>query len=659
MEIDARSGEQGGGARASSVGMVGGVSGGFAAAVALRGGRARVLGLVAFLAIGASSGVAWACLNDTAVARREAQFRSSYAVAAVPAAEQHDRVAWAVVLVAATGLAATLLADRELAMGRAARQPSPRSLLRQRLARRHALAIACAVVAPPLVAVGGVPRAWLRWGERVPALHHVAPVAGGTSLRFAMLHDILTDRYERPSRAWHEARLAKRLATIEAAERRGAQREPAALDAMDDAAVSLDQLRRPAEGEALMRRKLALLGVREPEPSAAGPVMRDLFGVDPDVRSARMATPLTERDRPRYQAAANLATVLAHQALADVWRCEPTAARTAAEARSWLLDAIAIHPGAHFGREMWQLAALDWIRTAACQPALLRRYDLLGDALARPVSPLAPDILEHAELACLRQLDASAIDEGRLSDAQRRCLRGGIVAAGAEDGFQRVMSAASDATDTLPRAFATLPIDFDEPALGLLGMWVFGGGPNPHSALAIAQLAEHAGEPYLAVEGYLRARELAERFHPDPEAQAWLRSYADDRVAQLTRVLEAIEPGLTVAELRRRFDAERAAGRRFQAERDADETARLAAGADVDDPALAVALAKAHGPIATPPGPEEWMTLERDGGGFVLTLACVATSLGGPMLLAALEWLRGFRARRARSGTPEPVTYRA
>lgn len=619
-----------------------------------RPGALRVA-LPAFFALFTFTSVAWACLNDDSVATREGQFRSSYASARAPAPPPRDRLAWALALVGATGLVATVLADRVLAHRRV---PSERSLLQRRLARRHAIAIALAVVAPPAVAIFAVPRAWLRLVERWPAPHHAAALPGGTSLRLAMLHDLVTDRYERPSPAWHEARVAKRLAAVEAAERRGAPLDPGALDAMDDAAVSLDQLHRQPEGIALMRRKLALLGVRAPNPEAASAVVRDLFGDSEAKRHARMASPLAERDRPRYRAAANLATLLAHQALAKGSSCaiarenEPEPLE---EARRWLLDAIAIHPGAHFGREMWQLAALDWIRLAACRPDSLVKYDLLGDDLARPVPALAR--LHEPELhRCMRGLNPARIDAGELSDSERACLRSHIPGAGAEAGFRGWGVMGDDDADRWPRAFLSQPVPFDEPALALFGMWVFGGGPNPHSALALAQLAEHAGEGHLAVEGYLRAWAMADRFSADPAMRAWLAAYCERRVGELARRLAQGEPGLTVAELRRRFELELAAGRAFQAARDADETARLAAGADVDDPALAAALAKAHGSIATAPGSEEWVVIERAGGADVLALACLATSIGAPLVLAMLEWLRSVRDRRR---PLEPLTYRA
>lgn len=94
---------------------------------------------------------------------------------------------------------------------------------------RDVLAIVGAVTAPCFVGCVLVPAAWMKDTRRIPLSHHVAAVPGSTSLRFAMLHDILTDRYDRPSRAWHEARVAKRLATI---------REAEAASRLADAAIS-------------------------------------------------------------------------------------------------------------------------------------------------------------------------------------------------------------------------------------------------------------------------------------------------------------------------------------------------------------------------------------------------------------------------------------
>ena len=60
-----------------------------------------------------------------------------------------------------------------------------------------------------------------------------------------------------------------------------------------------------------------------------------------------------------------------------------------------------------------------------------------------------------------------------------------------------------------------MPTSFDEPCLGIVGMWRQGGGANPHFALALAETMLRVGQRYVAWTAYERASRLAERFWPD------------------------------------------------------------------------------------------------------------------------------------------------
>ena len=42
------------------------------------------------------------------------------------------------------------------------------------------------------------------------------------------------------------------------------------------------------------------------------------------------------------------------------------------------------------------------------------------------------------------------------------------------------------------------PVPFDEPALGIIGMWRQGGGANPHFALALGETMLRVGQRYIA-----------------------------------------------------------------------------------------------------------------------------------------------------------------
>src|SRR3954470_15102969 len=76
--------------------------------------------------------------------------------------------------------------------------------------------------------------------EHVLLPHHVPKYAGGVSLRFAMVHDVIHERYPRATSARYRERerlLREKLATL-------AADDPAEFPLADDLAGSLDRLGR-------------------------------------------------------------------------------------------------------------------------------------------------------------------------------------------------------------------------------------------------------------------------------------------------------------------------------------------------------------------------------------------------------------------------------
>lgn len=96
----------------------------------------------------------------------------------------------------------------------------------------------------------------------VPAAYCVPRVKGGTSLRLAMVHDILHERYLRHGEAWYQAQVD--LARKQLAENSGGgdAARLARFDAMDDLAVGLIMLHREREAVKVMREKLAIFAQR-------------------------------------------------------------------------------------------------------------------------------------------------------------------------------------------------------------------------------------------------------------------------------------------------------------------------------------------------------------------------------------------------------------
>jgi hypothetical protein len=111
------------------------------------------------------------------------------------------------------------------------------------------------------------------------------------------------------------------------------QSAPQRLDLYDDAAVALDRLGRDTEALAWMEKKKARLQVLD----AKNPEIREHW----------------------YRTYANAGTFYAHRWIHDgANRKKLGEVKTA---RDLIAKAIAIKPGAHFGREKYQLKMMDWI----------------------------------------------------------------------------------------------------------------------------------------------------------------------------------------------------------------------------------------------------------------------------------------------------------
>jgi hypothetical protein len=162
---------------------------------------------------------------------------------------------------------------------------------------------------------------------------------------------VLTGRFGRHPPKYDEMRLdrvAKELAS-----------RPDALALYDDAGVACDRLGRGADAVGWMARKRAQLDALDPNA--------------PDVREQR------------YRYHANLGTFLVHRWIregADRTRLDDVRA-----AREAIAAAIAINPDAHFGRETYQLMALDWLLAPPPMRTESSRNTLLDPALGE--NPLA------------------------------------------------------------------------------------------------------------------------------------------------------------------------------------------------------------------------------------------------------------------------------
>jgi hypothetical protein len=147
------------------------------------------------------------------------------------------------------------------------------------------------------------------------------------------------------------------------------------------------------------------------------------------------------------------------------------------------------------------------------------------------------------------------------------------------------------------------PVPFDEPTLGIIGMWRLGGGANPHFALALGEIMMRVGQRQIAWCAYERAAQLAERVWPDPVIQSKFAEHCRKRQSVIERQLTDEER----EELSPRLKAELAYGRRYQEEYQVYEAKRIREGASLDDEHFYDAFLAEHEPIASPVGDEEYI----------------------------------------------------
>jgi hypothetical protein len=395
--------------------------------------------------------------------------------------------------------------------------------------------------------------------------HHVARTPDALSFRFAMVHDVVHERFPKHGPAFYQER--DRRARAKLASLNPDSDEALAL--MDDLGAGLDRLGNPAEAVTVLRDKLD----RQKR--------RGLNG------------------RALYTSYANLGTFLIHANMKGAITGDADARPRVEEGREFIRESIAVNPDAHFGREEWQLVAVDSFLTFAREPALLREYDLIGNRLSRDIvipetAPQAWEIGDPDDVVGRpyrydwpSRRHGPPYRDDTYPEA-RRLLREFVAPVGGEGPVGP------------PVVGRRAP--FDEPCLGMIGMWRQGGGANPYFALSLGEIMFRVGQRYLAWSCYERAGRLAPRFWPKPDLQEFLREHCRKRQLAIEGTLPADE----AAALRPRFEAELAHGERYQAEYQAFEARRIAAGADIDDPHFFDEFHAGREPIASRPGPEEW-----------------------------------------------------
>jgi hypothetical protein len=410
--------------------------------------------------------------------------------------------------------------------------------------------------------------------ENVPLPHHVAKYEGGVSFRFAMIQDVIHERFSKHSQAYYQARNDLTRQKLANATHDDTTRFPL----YDDLGAGLDRLGRSDDAVSVIRAKLA----------------------------AQMTKGLKDRDL--YTSYANLGTFLIHGNFKKASSGDLDAKSRMREGIEFIRKSVEVNPQAHFGREQWQAAIAEFLLATIDRPDLLKTYDCLGNRLGLDI----PDILDRetnwVNMPYGRAFDPAfsqgkvdaevpgffveGIDVGAASQWKSlNSIRNHITKIGAETGWENV-----------PVPSHRTPVAFDEPMLGIIGMWRQGGGANPHFALAIGETMLRVGQRYLAWSAFERAGRLASRYSSDQKLQDFLVEHCRKRQSDLEASFR-FKPNAR-PNLRAQSDTEIEYGTNYQKEYQAFETQALR-GMSINDPHFYEAFPRKGEDIASKSGPEE------------------------------------------------------
>jgi hypothetical protein len=431
----------------------------------------------------------------------------------------------------------------------------------------------------------------------LPLPHHVAKYPDGVSFRFAMVHDVIHERYSRHGKAYYRER--NRLVRAEIDKIKDADGLPPAdrLDLIDDLGVGLDVLGEDDEAVNWLRLKL------------------------------RKEEKLGKNGKDLYVTYANLGTFLIHGNMAAAFKGDKDAEQRVREGIDFLHKGIAVNPQAHFGREIWQAVTAECMLRVSADRRLLLKYDLVGNKLNERGSD---EYLPHSMNPSsdnVKQGICQATDDflNNLWYAQgRSAIRGNI----------RQIKATVDAKST--------KVPFDEPCLGIIGMWRLGGGANPHFALALGEIMLRVNQRRLAWAAFERAIREAPRLPADETVRGKFIEHCRSRQESLglreedTKHLEA------------EFEEELRVGLDYQSAYQKYEEEQIAAGADLFDAHFYDGFDARHGSIATPVGTADFLEVHDAGwpkhGPTILSIG-VGAAVGARLVLR-------FGRRRPDSAKP-------
>ncbi len=456
--------------------------------------------------------------------------------------------------------------------------------------------------------------------------HHIPEHKGGLSFRFAMAHDVIHERFAKHGR---EHYLERNRVSREAIQQLDPD-DPARWPLTDDLAAGLDRVGESAEAVRVMQEKL----------------------------DSQTKAKVSGRDL--YTSFANLGTFLIHANFRDAMAGDTAAVEEFAKGVEFIRKSVQVNPDAHFGRERWQAAIAEFILAAVESPELFQTYDCIGNQLDRPyeacTNPGESRSYEsgrtygagvmhvfHSNLVDIQDRMPEYFQRGFAPEdpknwEQLKSLREFITQVGAEGNWSDV---------NVPSHQEAVP--FDEPMLGIIGMWRQGGGANPHFSLAIAETMLRVGQRHIAWTAYARAKQQAERYSPDPDLQKFLIEHCSQRQTDIENDLNTDGEIMQI-----KFEDELAFGLEYQESYQSFEASELAAGVPINAPGFFDQFYADGTTIASPSAQEETyphaLRSSSYAANVILSNATLAAGLFSLLPLLP-SWLRTLRSRRRNSTT--------
>lgn len=411
----------------------------------------------------------------------------------------------------------------------------------------------------------------------------------GMSLSLAMVHDVVHERYVRPGKAWYAERNRVLLAELPAADAAPPDDLLPHLGKLNDLAIGQFYTGQTQESLATLDRKQAL----QQEV--------DKLWQEDKVQRTMGAPSWSKGDPARlelYRTYANRGTILILDALTAGLHDNPTAQEELRVGTEIIREAVLMNSDSHFGREPWQLVILEFLLAVCREPKLLLEFDMVGDRLDAKLTESAsthvagwPDrwqALPAAERTMMTLTSANPTTEiQRFRDEVRAKW---IARLGAESGW-------TDKVDTIHKG----PVPFDEPTLAIVGMWMIGGGPNPHFAIALGEMMQRVGQYELAWHAFRRAETMANFVWPDEEIREGFIGHCQRRRTAIESLLaSASEPAQQIrARFETEFDEELARGQAYQKAYHAFEEERIAQGTSLEDKDFFKPIYEKQGRIAS------------------------------------------------------------